>query len=158
MRINRSADFRSEAPFASLNAFPWWSVHRKKIFCRRLRNGADIWITSTFLKNSRQLWEFLRKPIVINEYKKGNIKPIFASEWYCLFSFSVPSSAYWPACFQGRFRTPWRARQECGQNRTTEFNRDLTIESINRLKLKQQVPFLKSFPWRRLLRRSWKAK
>ena len=35
---------------------------------------------------------------------------------------------------------------ECGQEGTTKFNRDLTVESINRLKLKQQVPFLKSFP------------
>ena len=39
-----------------------------------------------------------------------------------------------------------RARHECGQEGTTKFNRDLTVESINRLKLKQQVPFLKSFP------------
>ena len=38
------------------------------------------------------------------------------------------------------------ARHECGQEGTTKFNRDLTVESINRLKLKQQVPFLKSFP------------
>ena len=37
-------------------------------------------------------------------------------------------------------------RQGCGQEGTTKFNRDLTVESINRLKLKQQVPFLKSFP------------
>ena len=39
-----------------------------------------------------------------------------------------------------------RATHECGQEGTTKFNRDLTVESINRLKLKQQVPFLKSFP------------
>ena len=38
------------------------------------------------------------------------------------------------------------AAHECGQEGTTKFNRDLTVESINRLKLKQQVPFLKSFP------------
>ena len=39
-----------------------------------------------------------------------------------------------------------RAAHECGQEGTIKFNRDLTVESINHLKLKQQVPFLKSFP------------